>query len=70
VRPVGTSASLTDHNIGCAHEMGAVTATAAAKGSGVSGGLIGGIAAGVIVLAIGGLFLFRRRSTATADERE
>ncbi len=70
VRPVGTSASLTDHNIGCAHEMGAAAAAAASKSSGLSGGLVGGIAAAVVLLAVGGLFLARRRSTATADERE
>jgi peptide/nickel transport system substrate-binding protein len=72
LRPVGTSPSLTDHNIGCQHEIGAPahTATAEAGGSGVSGGMIGGIAAAVVVLGAGGVFLLRRRSAATADDRE
>lgn len=71
LRPVGTSPSLTDHNIGCQHEIGApVQAAASASGSGVNGGMIGGIAAAVVVLLAGGLFLARRRSVATAGERE
>jgi peptide/nickel transport system substrate-binding protein len=71
LRPVGTSPSLTDHNIGCQHEIGApVQAAASASGSGVSSGMIGGIAAAVVVLLAGGLFLARRRSVTTADERE
>jgi peptide/nickel transport system substrate-binding protein len=70
IRPVGTSPSLTDKNIGCAHETGAVAQKAVSSGSGVSGGLIGGIAVVVVVLAAGGLFLARRRSVTTADERE
>jgi peptide/nickel transport system substrate-binding protein len=73
LRPAGTSPSLTDHNIGCQHEIGAPahTATAEAGSSGgVSGGMIGGIAAAVVVLGAGGLFLVRRRSVATADDRE
>ncbi len=67
IRPAGSSPSLTDHNIGCQHELGAVTKAAAA---GVNGGLIGGIAAAVVVLAAGAWLLARRRRTATADERE
>jgi peptide/nickel transport system substrate-binding protein len=71
LRPVGTSPSLTDHNIGCQHEIGApAQASAAPASSGVSGGLIGGIAAAVVVLGAGGLWLMRRRSASTADERE
>jgi len=73
MRPVGTSPSLTDHNIGCNHEMGATSAggfTPASSSSGISGGLIGGIIAAVVVLGGGGLLLARRRSTASADDRE
>src|SRR5215469_904323 len=71
LRPVGTSASLTDHNIGCQHEIGApAQAAASSSGSGVNGGMIGGIAAAVVILVAGGLFLARRRSVTTADERE
>jgi peptide/nickel transport system substrate-binding protein len=70
LRPVGTSPSLTDRNIGCSHEMGATAQTEAVKSSGLNGGLMGGIAAAVVVLAIAGALLFRRRSAATADERE
>src|SRR5258706_577826 len=72
LRPVGTSPSLTDKNIGCAHEMGIAAANqqATSAGSGVSGAMIGGIAAAVVVLAAAGLLLARRRSVATADERE
>ncbi|HVB45484.1 MAG TPA: ABC transporter substrate-binding protein [Streptosporangiaceae bacterium] len=67
IRPAGTSPSLTEHNIGCEHEIGAVTA---ATTSGVNGGLIGGIVAAVIVVALAGVLIARRRKTATADERE
>jgi peptide/nickel transport system substrate-binding protein len=67
IRPAGSSPSLTDKNIGCDHELGAVTAAAS---SGVNGGLIGGIAAAVVVVGAGALLLTRRRKTATADERE
>ena len=71
LRPVGTSPSLTDRNIGCQHEIGAAhTDSAEASGSGVSPGMIGGIAAAVVVLGAGGVFLARRRSSATADDRE
>ena len=71
LRPAGSSPSLTDHNIGCDHEIGAPARTAAAApGGGINGGLIGGIVAVLIVLGAGGLFLVRRRSAATADERE
>ena len=38
--------------------------------AGVNGGLIGGIAAAVVVLGAGAWLLARRRRTATADERE
>jgi len=67
IRPVGTSPSLTDHNVGCQHELGAVTASA---GGGVNGGLIGGIAAAVVALVAVALFMARRRRFAMADERE
>src|SRR6266852_5838894 len=69
LRPVGTSPSLTDKNIGCAHEMGIAAANqqATSAGSGVSGAMIGGIAAAVVVLAAAGLLLARRRSVTTAD---
>src|SRR5215469_235058 len=72
LRPVGTSPSLTEHNIGCDHEIGAPahTASAEASGSGINGGMIGGIAAAVVVLAAVGVFLARRRSAATVDDRE
>jgi peptide/nickel transport system substrate-binding protein len=72
MRPVGTSPSLTDHNIGCQHEtgMGGVQAAAATGGSGVSGGLIGGIAIVVVILAGAGVFVARRRSVTTAEDRE
>jgi len=70
LRPVGTSPSLTDKNIGCDHELGIAGQKATSSGSGVNGGLIGGIAAAAVVLAGAGLFLARRRSTTTADERE
>jgi peptide/nickel transport system substrate-binding protein len=71
IRPVGTSPSLTDHNVGCEHITGLGSSqAAAAAGSGVSAGLIGGIAAAVVVLAAGALLLTRRRRVATADDRE
>ncbi len=71
LRPAGSSPALTDHNIGCDHEIGAPAhSAAAAASSGISGGLIGGIVAVLVVLGAGGLFLARRRSAATADERE
>jgi hypothetical protein len=71
IRPVGTSPSLTDHNIGCQHITGMGSQAAAADASsGVSGGLIGGIAAVVVVLAAAVLLLARRRQVATADDRE
>jgi peptide/nickel transport system substrate-binding protein len=67
IRPANSSPSLTADNIGCEHELGAVTAPAS---SGVNGGMIGGIAAAVVVLGAGAWFFSRRRKTATADERE
>jgi len=71
LRPVGTSPSLTDRNIGCNHEIGApAQAAQASASSGSSAGMIGGIAAAVIVIGAGLVFLLRRRSVATADERE
>jgi peptide/nickel transport system substrate-binding protein len=71
LRPVGTSPSLTDHNIGCQHITGlGRQLAAAAGGSGVSPGLIGGLVAVVVVLGLGGVVFTRRRRTATADDRE
>jgi peptide/nickel transport system substrate-binding protein len=72
LRPVGTSPSLTDHNIGCQHitGLGSATTTAAASSSGPGAGLIGGIVAAVVVLAAAGLLLARRRRVTTADDRE
>jgi peptide/nickel transport system substrate-binding protein len=67
VRPAGSSPSLTDKNIGCAHEIGAVSAPTS---NGVNGGMIGGIAAAVVVVGAGAWLFTRRRRTATADERE
>jgi peptide/nickel transport system substrate-binding protein len=73
IRPVGTSPSLTDHNVGCQHITGMASQAGAGAGtsSGVGAGLIGGIIAAVVVLIGGGaLLVTRRRRTATADERE
>ena len=68
IRPAGSSPSLTDHNIGCEHEIGAVTAPTS---SGVNGGLIGGIAAVGVAAGLGAwLVVSRRRKVALADERE
>ncbi|HEX5189901.1 MAG TPA: ABC transporter substrate-binding protein [Streptosporangiaceae bacterium] len=67
LRPAGSSPSLTDKNIGCDHEIGAVSAPAT---SGINGGLIGGIVAAVVVVGAAGWLLSRRRRVATADERE
>ncbi|HEX7993545.1 MAG TPA: hypothetical protein VF506_06450, partial [Streptosporangiaceae bacterium] len=67
IRPAGSSPSLTEHNIGCEHEIGAVSAPAS---SGVNGGMIGGIAAAVVVIGAGAWLVTRRRKAATADERE
>lgn len=74
MRPVGTSASLTDHNIGCQHQTGMLTPVDAGGPEpgpgGISGGLIGGIIAAVVVLGAGGFLLLRRRGAQTADDRE
>ena len=67
LRPAGSSPSLTEHNIGCDHEIGALSAPVA---SGVNGGMIGGIAAAVVVVGAGAWLLSRRRRAASADERE
>jgi peptide/nickel transport system substrate-binding protein len=68
IRPVGSSPSLTAHNIGCEHAIGAVTARAS---GGVNGGLIGGIAAVGVAAGLGAwLVVSRRRRVTTADERE
>jgi peptide/nickel transport system substrate-binding protein len=68
IRPVGSSPSLTAHNIGCEHAIGAVTARAS---GGVNGGLIGGIAAVAVAAGLGAwLVVSRRRRVTTADERE
>ena len=73
IRPVGSSPSLTDRNIGCQHQTGLGTqteATSSGGSSGISGPMIGGIVVLVVVLGAGLFFLARRRRTATADERE
>ena len=67
LRPAGSPASLTDTNIGCAHELGAVTKAA---GGGINGGLIGGFVGALALAAGAGFLLARRRKVATADERE
>ncbi|MGN6792786.1 MAG: ABC transporter substrate-binding protein [Streptosporangiaceae bacterium] len=67
IRPAGSSPSLTQHNIGCDHQIGAVSAPTS---SGVNGGMIGGIAAAVVVVGAGAWLFSRRRKAATADERE
>ncbi len=73
IRPVGTSPSLTDHNVGCQHITGLGSQAAAGGsggGSGISAPMIGGIIALVVLLGGGALLLARRRRTSTADERE
>jgi peptide/nickel transport system substrate-binding protein len=72
IRPVGTSSSLTDHNIGCQHitGMSSQSASATGGGGGSSAPLIGGIAAAVVLIAIAALLLSRRRRLSTADDRE
>ncbi len=71
LRPAGTPASLTDHNIGCQYETGATAAGPAGPGGGGSTGLIVGVVAVIVIAAgLGGLLLARRRSTGTADDRE
>ena len=73
IRPVGTSPSLTSHNVGCQHITGLASkagAGAAGGGSGVSAPMIGGIIALVVLLGGAALLLVRRRRTATSDDRE
>jgi peptide/nickel transport system substrate-binding protein len=75
IRPVGTSPSLTDHNVGCQHITGLASAPSAAPasssgGSGTNGILIGGLIAAVVLLGGGWLISSRRRHTASADDRE
>lgn len=72
IRPVGTSPSLTDRNVGCQHitGLGVQTASSSGGGGGVSAPMIGGIVALVVVLGGGALLIARRRRTTTADERE
>ena len=74
IRPVGTSPSLTDHNIGCQHITGLTAAPAASPssggGSGTSGILIGALIAAVVLLGGGWLISSRRRKVAAADDRE
>ncbi len=72
IRPVGTSPSLTEHNVGCAHITGLASQAGASAGtsSGVSAGLIGGIIAVLVLIGGGALVVTRRRRTSTADERE
>ena len=74
IRPVGTSPSLTDHNIGCQHITGLTAAPAAPSsgdgGSSTSGILIGVLAGAVVLLGGGWLISSRRRKAATTDDRE
>jgi LPXTG-motif cell wall-anchored protein len=72
IRPVGSSPSLTDHNVGCQHQtgLGGSTASAARSGSGSSGPMVGGIIGAIVVIGAGALIFARRRRTATADDRE
>jgi peptide/nickel transport system substrate-binding protein len=73
IRPVGTSPSLTDHNVGCQHITGLGSQAAASGsggGSGISAPMIGVIIALIVLLGGGALVLVRRRRTSTADERE
>jgi peptide/nickel transport system substrate-binding protein len=74
IRPVGTSPSLTSHNIGCQHITGLTAAPAAPSssggGSGTSGILIGALIAAVVLLGGGWLISSRRRKVAAADDRE
>jgi peptide/nickel transport system substrate-binding protein len=75
LRPVGTSPSLTDHNIGCQHITGATETAASSASKGGGGGssnapLIGGMAAVIVLLAGGWLWSARRRRIATIDDRE
>jgi peptide/nickel transport system substrate-binding protein len=67
IRPAGSKPSLTDRNIGCEHELGAVSAPVT---NGVNGRLIGGIAAAVIMIGAGAWLFSRRRRVAMADERK
>jgi peptide/nickel transport system substrate-binding protein len=73
IRPVGTSPSLTDSNVGCQHITGLTSqagTSSGSSGSGVSAPMIGGIVAVIVVLGGGALFFVRRRRTATAGDRE
>ena len=73
IRPVGTSPSLTDHNIGCQHTISPTQAqllTAGITGSPLSGGAIVLILGLILVGGLGIWFLFERRDAAHADERE
>ena len=58
---------LTDRNIGCEHDLGAVSVPVA---NGVNGRLIGGIAAAVFLIGAGAWLVSGRRKVATADDRE
>jgi len=71
MRPVGTSPSLTDRNVGCQHETGMTrTAVAAAAGPPTGAGVVGIGALAAIVLGIAGVLVARRRAAATAYDRE
>jgi peptide/nickel transport system substrate-binding protein len=73
IRPVGTSPSLTDHNLGCQDTTSATKAqllAAGITGSPLSGGAIV-LILGLLFLGGCGLwFLFERHDAANADERE
>lgn len=73
IRPVGTTPSLTDHNIGCEHTTQATPSQLAAAG--VTGPPVSGETVMVIIglLCLGGVTLWvlaGRRDAALADERE
>ncbi|MDQ6819665.1 MAG: ABC transporter substrate-binding protein [Actinomycetota bacterium] len=73
IRPIGTSSSLTDHNIGCQHTISATKAQLLAAG--ITGSPLSGSAIVLILglLAVGGVaiwLLVERHDAANADGRE
>jgi len=72
IRPVGTSPSLTDRNIGCRHETGLSRSDVLAEAVDpeVRGGIVAAVLAGLLLLAAAGALAARRRSAATAYDRE
>ncbi len=68
IRPVGSSPSLTDHNIGCQHQTGLgsqTEATSSGGSSGISGPMIGGIV--VLVVVLGGGAVLPRQAAPDRD---